>query len=263
MTPKDTVPLDFADFVNMAMLETLKPHVDCANEDGLIVLRPLRIVIACKAGETKDVFGDLRMTQIDIVVGSMDQLFDPHRYTLVGVGKSAGESIQGGVAQWVEGTLPMLKAVFGEPGGETPGVMIGEIAHFNPAQPSLETSACWRGYWGQYEIEVLGMDGGAQKVAAQLEKQPLADLVRPALGALHHVEPDTEYCWLNLMLGRPLDSPTTVDCLLNNEPLPGGAEALAAFEWPDFSPMMAIVRQYAIFKRIGCDELPEPPFTSG
>lgn len=259
MTPDDRLLQELSGYSRSALFEALGAHSNCEIDDNLILLKSLNLVVTCKVSGIQDLFGSLKMTPINIVLGSLNKDFQPIGFDIAGLGKSPSAAIENGVSQWVDGAVPSVKAAFSRSGEDAPGVFVGEIGHYDPANPPADTSACWRMYLGQYTIGVIGHSGGQQLLADQLERQHLISLLRPSLSALHHIDRDVNYCWLKLYLARRPDGEAAGECSLNEDVLEGGVDALRRFTWPDFSPIMAFVRQYAIFKRIPCEELGEPP----
>lgn len=245
MRMRETVPLDVAGFARSVLMEFLRPHVECKIVEEQVLVPPLGLAFSCEVAPSQDVFDELRMTPLALVVASAAGGFEPTRFTLNGYGKTMMESIRNALSQWVTGAAPILLAAFGEPGAYAPDVIVEETG-------AGADSSCWRMYLGQHTTGVIGLKGGSSLLSEQIEQHHLVTMLGPALKALLEIDPAVNTCWLKMALTRDASGAVSSECLLNEAPLEGGAEALLKFEWPEFEPTLAFIRQYAVFRRIPC-----------
>jgi hypothetical protein len=198
---------------------------------------------------SQDVFEELRMTPIELVIGSVNNDFVPTRFALDGFGQTMMESVRNALSQWTTGAAPLLLAAFGPSGGYTP-----EIIEEDTTIPGANgaPNACWRMYLGQHTTGVIGLKGGSSFLSAHIQQHHLLSLLGPSLKVLQNIGEQVNYCWLNMYLSRDQGGSVNTECTLNDSALAGGAEALQNFAWPDFDPTFAFVRQYGILKRIPC-----------
>lgn len=162
-----------------------------------------------------------------------------------GIGETLKDALAMAVSTWVEGDLPTILPLLGEPLSKSVQVIAkGHDWHNEP----------WTVFLGSYQ---LGGDH-SNELAAHLRSHPpflaLCDIIKSDL-------PEDSIHWLTLSGYREGPGPAfgKLECHLDGEPFPAGDKALLNLDWPELQGPRFIRQFVAILPDSAVDAAQDAP----